>query len=188
MNVGTAPVLIQCYTDAWQYTNVGCLPALDGGTAPVFSQCRPSGVPTLGTVLIGSTGITHGLQPERYRAGCKDWQYTDFSAWVTYKNIIFLYCIYVTILSISLSLATRVSAWNAVATESRVPRRKSLTYAGSYERHSTAPVVNEEHYQYWSLVPRRALADLGIYAERWCGTGLVLPQYRYWLINLSHNN
>ena len=47
----------------------------------MFSQCRPSGVPTLGTVLIGSTGITHGLQPERYRAGCKDWQYTDFSAW-----------------------------------------------------------------------------------------------------------
>ena len=36
---------------------------------------------TLGTVLFGSTGITHGLQPKRYRAGFKDWQYTDFSAW-----------------------------------------------------------------------------------------------------------
>ena len=81
LNVGTAPVLIQCCTDAGQYTNFGCLPALKSSTAPVFSQCRPSGVPTLGTVLIGSTGITHGLQPEWYRTDCKEWQYTDFSAW-----------------------------------------------------------------------------------------------------------
>ena len=89
LNVRTAPVLIQCCTDAWQYTNVGCFPALKSSTAPVFSQCRPSDVPTLGTVLIGSTGIIHGLQPERYRAGCKDWQYTDFSAWVlkSYWNV-----------------------------------------------------------------------------------------------------
>ena len=29
-----------------------------------------------------------------------------------------------------------------------LPRRKSRTYTGSYERHSTAPVVNEEQYQY----------------------------------------
>ena len=92
LNVGTAPVLIQCCTDAWQYTNVGCLPALKSSTAPVFSQCRPSGVPTLGTVLIGSTGITHGLQPERYRAGCKDWQYTDFSACaIVFRNTISLW-------------------------------------------------------------------------------------------------
>ena len=86
LNVGTALVLIQCCTDAWQYTNVGYLPALKSSTAPVFSQCRPSSVPTLGTVLFGSTGITHGLQPERYRAGCKDWQYTYFSAWVVFTK------------------------------------------------------------------------------------------------------
>ena len=113
LNVGTAPVLIQCCTDAWQYTNVGCLPALKSSTAPVFSQCRPSDVPTLGTVLIGSTGITHGLQPERYRAGCKDWQYTDFSAWVddiqyntdsnSYLNIVrIVICIVLTTIHMSI--------------------------------------------------------------------------------------
>ena len=42
--------------------------------------------------------------------------------------------------------------------KTRPPRRKSWTYVGSYERHGTAPVVNEEQCQYWSLVPRRALA------------------------------
>ena len=57
------------------------VPALKSSTAPVFSQCRPSGVPTLGTVLIGSTGITLGLQPERYCVDCKNWQCSDFSAW-----------------------------------------------------------------------------------------------------------
>ena len=36
----------------------------------------PQWCSTNGTVLIGSTGITLGLQPVRYRAGCKDWQYT----------------------------------------------------------------------------------------------------------------
>ena len=74
-------MLIQCCADAWHYTNVVCLPALKSSTAPVFSQCRPSDVPTLSTMLIGSIGIILGLQPERYRAGCKHWQYTDFSAW-----------------------------------------------------------------------------------------------------------
>ena len=29
-----------------------------------------------------------------------------------------------------------------------IPRRKSRTYAGSYERHCTAPVVNKEQCQY----------------------------------------
>ena len=72
-----------------------------------------------------------------------------------------------------------------------ITQAKSRTYAGSYERHGTAPVVNEEQCQYWSLVPRQALArywfsmeskcwleaDLGIYAERWHGTGLAMPQY-----------
>ena len=61
MKGGAAPVLIQCCADAWHYINLGCLPALKSSNAPVFSQCHPSGVPTLGTVLIGSTGITLGL-------------------------------------------------------------------------------------------------------------------------------
>ena len=34
----------------------------------MLSQCRPSAVPTLDTVLIGSTGITLELQPEQ----CED--------------------------------------------------------------------------------------------------------------------
>ena len=58
------------------------MPTLKSSTAPMFSQCHPSVVPTLGTVLISSTGITLELQPERYRAGCEYWQYINFSAWV----------------------------------------------------------------------------------------------------------
>ena len=81
MKGGAVPMLIQCFADAWHYINFGCLSILKSSTAPVFSQCRPNGVPTLGTVLIGRTGITLRLQLERYRAGCKYWQYTDFSAW-----------------------------------------------------------------------------------------------------------
>ena len=64
------------------FFSCGCLPTLRGSSAPVFSQCRPSAVPTLGTLLFGNSSITLELQPERYRAGCKDWQYTDFSAWI----------------------------------------------------------------------------------------------------------
>ena len=36
---------------------------------------------------------------------------------------------------------------------------KSWTYAGSYEWHSNAPVLNEEQCQYGSLVTHQALAQ-----------------------------
>ena len=79
---GAELVLRQCCANAWHYTNVGSLLTLKSSSAPVFSDRCPSAVPTLGPLLFGSAGITLELQPEWYRVGCKDWQYTDFSAWV----------------------------------------------------------------------------------------------------------
>ena len=93
LNVGTALVLIQCCIDAWQYTNVGCLPALKSSTAPVLHRrlallkswlfaCTEcwycAGADSVlhrclaihKCWLFASTGIIHGLQPERYRAVC----------------------------------------------------------------------------------------------------------------------
>ena len=39
LNGGTEPVLIQCRVDAWHYTNVSCLPTLRSDIATVLSQC-----------------------------------------------------------------------------------------------------------------------------------------------------
>ena len=50
LNGGTAPVLIQCCTDAWHYTNVGCLPAL-----ALLTGYNRNGIAPV--VRIGSTPI-----------------------------------------------------------------------------------------------------------------------------------
>ena len=74
LNGGTAPVVIQCCVDAWHCTNADSLLTLYRSIAPVFNQCCPCAVPMLNTVLIDSTLITLELQPERYLAGRKDCQ------------------------------------------------------------------------------------------------------------------
>ena len=66
-----------------------------------------------------------------------------------------------------------------------VPRRKSRTYAGSYERHGTAPVVNEEQCQYWLVLPQYGVHVYYFFnSTPWVGITYCELE---WIISLSDN-